>query len=283
MKPVALITGTSTGLGIAVSVALAQKGYEVFATMRNPYKRHALLEAADQAGVRLNVLRLDVQDSQSVTQAVAEVIASHGHIDLLVNNAGAGCVRTTEHASEEEVRWVMDVNFHGVVRCTKAVLPHMRSRGQGKIINIGSVGGLVGQPFSDIYCAAKFAVEGYTESLASYITPSFGIQFCCVEPGGITTEFANNVIAQLQREGQVPEDEYQVVFERFLASGAGEARDDLYQSAEAVSEVIVEVAGRRQMPLRIRTSAWAERFTSLKTQADPDGLAQLAIVQKTFG
>ncbi|GLS83723.1 MULTISPECIES: SDR family oxidoreductase [Gammaproteobacteria] len=283
MKPIALVTGTSTGLGIALSVQLAQQGYEVYATMRNVSKSQALLDAAKDAGVTLNVLALDVQNNETITESVEHIIAKHGHIDLLINNAGAGCVRTTEHATEAEINWVMDVNFHGVVRCTKAVLPHMRRAKQGKIINIGSVGGLVGQPFSDIYCAAKFAVEGYTEALASYITPSFGIQFCCVEPGGIATEFANNVIAQLQSNGEMPSDEYKPVFDAFLASGAGSERGDLYQSPEQVAEVVITTALKEQLPLRIRTSAWGEQFTALKTQADPSGLKQLALVQQTFG
>ncbi len=282
MKSVVLITGTSTGLGIALSIQFAQAGHEVYATMRNTGKKEALLSAARDAGVNLNLLALDVQDKQSVTNCVEQIIQTHGRIDILVNNAGAGCVRTTEHITEEEADWVMDVNFHGVLRCTRAVLPHMRAAGEGRIINIGSVGGLVGQPFSDIYCAAKFAVEGYTESLASYITPNFGIQFCCVEPGGIATEFANNALTQLQSRGAMPEDDYKPVFDRFVASGVGEARGDVYQSAEDVAKVVIEVSRQEHMPLRRRTSPWAEQFTSLKTQADPDGLKLVALVQEAF-
>ncbi|WP_053981883.1 SDR family oxidoreductase [Marinagarivorans algicola] len=283
MKSVALVTGTSTGLGIALSVQLAQQGYEVYATMRNIAKSQALLGAAKKAGVSLNLLELDVQNNETITQSVEHIMAKHGQIDLLINNAGAGCVRTTEHTTEEEVHWVVDVNFHGVVRCTKAVLPYMRRAKQGKIINIGSVGGLVGQPFSDIYCAAKFAVEGYTEALASYITPNFGVQFCCIEPGGIVTEFASNVLTQLQSKGEMPNDEYKPVFDAFLASGAGFERGDLYQTPEQVAQVVVATALKKHLPLRIRTSTWAEQFTTLKTQADIDGLKQLAIVQQTFG
>ncbi|GEA01561.1 short-chain dehydrogenase/reductase [Alteromonas sp. KUL17] len=283
MKRVALITGTSTGLGISLSIKLASMDFVVYATMRDTNKRSELLAAAEKANVSINILPLDVQSNESVNRAVARIIDSHGQIDVLINNAGAGCVRTTEHASEDEVKWVMDVNFHGVVRCTKAVLPHMRSAGQGKVINISSVGGLVGQPFSDIYCAAKFAVEGYTESLASYITPNFGIQFCCIEPGGISTEFANNVVAQLQSNGPLPDDEYKAVFEKFLASGAGSERGNLYQTADEVADVVINVVKEDTMPLRRRTSEWAETFCSLKTQADPDGLKQVALVKRTFG
>jgi NAD(P)-dependent dehydrogenase (short-subunit alcohol dehydrogenase family) len=106
-----------------------------------------------------------------------------GKIDVLINNAGAGFVRTVEQATEEEIRWVTDVNYFGTVRCIKEVIPHMRSARSGHIINISSVGGLVGQPFNELYCASKFAVEGLTEAMATYMEPAFGIKFTVVEPG----------------------------------------------------------------------------------------------------
>jgi len=105
----------------------------------------------------LTVLRLDVQDSASVTAAVAEVMAREGRIDVLINNAGAGYVRSTEQAPEAEIEWVTDVNYMGVVRCTKAVLPHMRKQRSGHIIAVTSVGGLVGQPFNEFYVSGVSA------------------------------------------------------------------------------------------------------------------------------
>ncbi|WP_298856052.1 SDR family oxidoreductase [uncultured Ruegeria sp.] len=203
MPKVILITGTSTGLGVQIAVQAAQAGHTVYATMRNLAKRGILDVAASDAGVNFNVLELDVQDSASVNAAVDQIIANEDRIDTLINNAGAGFVRTTEQASEEDVAWVMDVNFMGVVRCTKAMMPHMRSARSGHVITISSVGGLVGQPFNEIYCAAKFAVEGYTEALASYVTPNFGIHFSTVEPGGIQSEFAANVLKHVEATGGI--------------------------------------------------------------------------------
>lgn len=158
MQKVILVTGTSSGLGIDIAIQLAAQGHKIFATMRNTDKKIALLEAAEKAQVSLPIKQLDVQNTDSVQRCVEQIIEQEGRIDVLINNAGAGFVRTTEQATEEEIEWVMDVNFKGVVRCIKAVLPHMRQARSGHVINISSVGGLIGQPFNEFYCAAKFAV-----------------------------------------------------------------------------------------------------------------------------
>lgn len=282
MSKVILITGTSTGLGKALAVELAAQGNKVYATMRNTDKQDALLAAAKAADTHVNVLQLDVQDNDSVSRCVSHILGAEGNIDVLVNNAGAGMVKPAELAKEEDIQWSMDVNFMGVVRCTQAVLPSMRKARSGHIVNISSVGGLVGQPFSEIYCAAKFAVEGFVESLASYVTPSFGVNFTNVEPGGIVSEFVNNSLEQLTSAGGIGNDEYQAVFEKFLASGAGSSRDDLYQTADAVAKIVADTIASNNPPLRLRTSAWAEEFTSFKTQLDPTGELQTKRVTETF-
>lgn len=272
MPKIILITGTSTGLGISIAVQAAQAGHTVYATMRNMGKRAALDAAAEKAGVALNVLTLDVQDAVSVNAAIQAVIKEQGHIDVLINNAGAGFVRSTEQASEEDIQWVMDVNFMGVMRCTKAVMPHMRKQRSGHVLNISSVGGLIGQPFNEIYCAAKFAVEGYTEALASYITPSFGINFTCVEPGGISTEFAPNVLKHVSQTGGMLEDEYLAILQKYIG-GASTRQEgsDIYQTPDEVSAVVMKCVEADEPPIRVRTSTWSEDFTSLKTGLDPDG------------
>ncbi len=283
MPKVILITGTSTGLGVQIAVQAAHAGHTVYATMRNLAKRGILDAAASDAGVNFNVLELDVQDSASVNAAVDQIIANEGRIDKLINNAGAGFIRTTEQASEEEVAWVMDVNFMGVVRCTKAVMPHMRAARSGHVITISSVGGLVGQPFNEIYCAAKFAVEGYTEALASYVTPNFGIHFSTVEPGGIQSEFATNVLKHVEATGGMLEDEYLPILQKYI--GGAQARmdgSDNYQTSEQVASVVLGVIEASDPPIRVRTSNWGEAFTRLKTEADPDGKKQQAAVIEQF-
>ncbi len=251
--------------------------------MRNLAKRQALDAAAARAEVSLQVLQVDVQDTASIKAAVDTVMESEGRIDTLVNNAGAGFVRTTEQASEEDINWIMDVNFTGVVRCTKAVIPQMRKARSGHIVNISSVGGLVGQPFNEIYCAAKFAVEGYTESLASYVTPSFGINFSSVEPGGIQSEFATNILKHVESTGGMLEDEYLPILQKYIG-GAQDRQDgsDIYQSADEVAAVVLECIEASEPPIRKRTSNWAEKFTRFKTESDPTGAKQQAAVVEQF-
>lgn len=284
-KKVAVVTGTSTGLGLHVAVLLAKQGITTIATMRNLDKQDAVLAEARAQQVTVKVKQLDVQDAQSVERCFAEILKEEGAIDILINNAGAGFVRTTEQASEADMEWVMDVNFKGVVRCTKAVLPHMRERRTGHIINITSVGGLVGQPFNEFYCAAKFAVEGYTESLASYVQPAFNIKFSMIEPGGIATEFVSNVMGKVQSTGGIPDDAYKPVLDIYMGgirarAAMGETR--AYQTPQEVAAVVLDCVNRENPPLRTRTSAWAEKFTEFKTAADPHGSKQQAMVLATF-
>ncbi|WP_298259114.1 SDR family oxidoreductase [uncultured Litoreibacter sp.] len=282
MSKVILITGTSTGLGVSIAVQAAQAGHEVYATMRNLDKRATLDAAADAAGVTLNVLPLDVQDSATINAAVEEVIAKSGRIDVLINNAGAGFVRSTEQATEEDIQWVMDVNYMGVVRCTKAVMPHMRKQRSGHVLTVSSVGGLVGQPFNEIYCGAKFGVEGYMESMASYITPSFGIHFCVVEPGGIQSEFAASVLKQVEQSGGMLDDEYLPILQKYIGGAQSRQNEGIYQTSDEVAAVVMECVNSDTPPIRKRTSDWAEAFCGLKTDLDPDGQKLQAQVVKQF-
>jgi NAD(P)-dependent dehydrogenase (short-subunit alcohol dehydrogenase family) len=279
MKKVMLITGTSTGLGVAVAVAAAQAGFTVHATMRNPAKREQLDKALGNAGVSANVLALDVEVAESVNAAVAEVLKADGRIDALVNNAGVGFARTVEQASEADMQWVLNCNVMGVLRTIKAVLPAMRAQASGRVINISSVGGLVGQPFHEVYCGSKFAVEGITESLATYVTPAFGIHFTTVEPGGIRSEFAAGVMRNIAETGGMIEDEYLPVLQRYIGNAQARMGDgDTYQTAEEVANVVLDVALMDKPPVRVRTSRWSENLTRFKTQGDPDGTAQRDMV-----
>ena len=282
MTKIVLVTGTSTGLGLAIAVQAAQAGHVVYATMRNLDKRGALDAAAEAAGVTLRVLPLDVQDTASVGAAVETVIAEQGRIDVLINNAGMGYARSLEQAEEADIQRILDINYMGVARCTKAVMPHMRKARAGHVINISSVGGLVGQPFNEVYCGAKFAVEGLTESMASYITPAFGIHFTAVEPGGIASEFANTVLEQINQTGGMLEDEYLPILQKYV-SGSRDRRDTgIYQTADEVAAVVMKVMAAEKPPVRTRTSNWSEAFTKLKTELDPDGRKQQALVIEQF-
>lgn len=277
MKRVVLITGTSTGLGLETALLFAEQGFIVYATMRDLSKKEALLGAAEQRNVTLQLVPLDVCDVASIEAAVGEVIKKEGRIDILVNNAGAGFAKSTEQASDREIQWVMETNYLSVVRCTKAVLPHMREQKSGHIINITSVGGLVGQPFNELYCAAKFAVEGYTEAMATYVTEPFGIHFTAVEPGGIATEFIKSATQKSMDAGGFTEDAYLPIMQKYMSgmqkrAASGDTRS--YQQAAEVAQVVLNVVLSENPPLRTRTSEWSEELCAFKTQADPDGTLQ---------
>jgi NAD(P)-dependent dehydrogenase (short-subunit alcohol dehydrogenase family) len=207
---------------------------------------------------------------KSVEAAVAEVMKREGRIDVLVNNAGAGYARPTEQAPWEDIEWVMDVNFMGTVRVARAVIPHMRKVRAGHIVNISSVGGLVGQPFNEIYCAAKFAIEGYTEALASYM-PLLGLKFTAVEPGGISSEFFTSAMKHMMETGGMPQDEdYYPILQKYLAKSR-ERGTTAFQTPDDVAAVVIKCIESRDPPVRIRTSAWSNDLCHLKTASDPDG------------
>merc|ERR1711991_270814 len=269
---VVIVTGASVGLGAAICVAAAQAGMKVYATARKPEATPKLDAALEAGGVSVaGKLALDVTSMESIESAVAAVVEAEGYVSCVVANAGMGFVVPTETATEEEVVRVMDVNFHGVVRCAKAVMPHFRAaERKTRFVAITSVGGLVGQPFNEVYCASKFAVEGWIESMATYVGPEFDIAFTAVEPGGISSEFATRVKADIQNNGSFPPDSpYTPLLGRYLA--AFQARSSTSQTPAEVAAVVLRVLQDDQPPVRIRSSPHAEEFCSLKTAADPTG------------
>ncbi len=284
MSKIILITGTSTGLGLVTAIHLAGKGATVYATMRNLEKKDALEVAAKKSGVEINILQLDVSSGKSIRDCVEKIIGKEGKIDVLINNAGAGFVKASENVSEKELQWVTDVNYFGVVRCTNAVLPYMRKEKNGHVINITSVGALVGQAFNEFYCAAKFAVEGYTEALAAYLTPSFNIRFTLVEPGGMRTNFAENLSKHLGIDSD-KKDPYEKQFNDFLQRRQALLNNEespVFQELDDVASVINNCIESNIPPLRIRTSEFANEFCRLKTDADPDGLLLHNTLAKSF-
>lgn len=182
-----LITGTSTGLGLETAVYLAERGFEVYASMRNLGRRVALDDAAARRNVKLHVLQLEITDKASIDRAVRTVVERSGGIYGLVNNAGIGLRGYFEDLSEEEIHQVFEVNVFGTMAVTRAVLPHMRAARRGRIVIITSVGGRIGSLAVSAYCATKFAQEGFGESLTQEVIP-FGIYVSLVEPAIIKTE-----------------------------------------------------------------------------------------------
>ncbi|MFJ9629699.1 SDR family NAD(P)-dependent oxidoreductase [Streptomyces sp. NPDC101175] len=264
-----LITGTSSGIGLATAIGTAREGWTTIATMRDTGKAEALHKAAVEAGVAdlVQVKRLDVTDPVGVTACLDEVVAEHGRLDALVNNAGAAQIGTVEQSSVDDVRAAMEVNFFGVVTATRAAMPHLRAS-NGRVITVSSVGGAVGQPFNEAYCAAKFAVEGFMQSLAP-VAATLGVDVCVVEPGAVASEFVANLgldlPAMLAAAGP-----YAPALEAYIAR-TQRSFGNAQTPAEAAAPIIEALTVARP-PFRIQTSQWARDFVATSL-ADLDGSA----------
>lgn len=250
---VILVTGASTGIGRSCAERFARDGERVFGTSRAP-ARHAL------DGVEF--VELDVNSSTSVSRAVAWVLAEAGQIDVVVNNAGISLVGAIEDTSVEEAQAVFDTNLFGTLRVCQAVLPHMRARGRGLIINVGSLGGLFGLPYQGLYSASKFAIEGLTESLRHELAP-FGVHATVVEPGDVATSITDNrVTAQAARSG-----DYGPSFEAVVAQVARDERGGV--SAQRVAELVVRVSKLRAPAPRYAVGLVSQRASVLAKRLLP--------------
>ncbi|MFD4583135.1 SDR family NAD(P)-dependent oxidoreductase [Streptomyces sp. NPDC058434] len=267
---VVLITGTSSGIGLAAAVAAAKAGWRTVATLRDPGRADALRKAAAEAGVELDVRQLDVVDEASVAAAVDGVIADHGRLDAVINNAGAGHLGTLENDTVADVRTVMEVNFFGVLNVSKAAFPHLRAAG-GRLITVTSVGGVIGQPFNEAYCAAKFAVEGYMESLAP-VAASVGVSVSVVEPGAVATEFVNNVGLDLEAE-IASAGPYAPALDAYVNRTVAQFLTGAQTQDEAAAAVLEALTADRPA-FRLQTSDWARDFAGMKLN-DLDGSAVL--------
>jgi NAD(P)-dependent dehydrogenase (short-subunit alcohol dehydrogenase family) len=194
MTTISVVTGANSGIGRATAIHLAAQGHTVYGTVRSTTKATKLLAMAETAGVEVNLVELDVADDDSVLNGFAEILAAtDGVVDVLVNNAGVGGNATAEEASPALHLEVMNVNLCGAVRCLQQVLPGMRARGRGAVVNVTSVVGRIGALAQSPYVTSKWAFEGFSEELAQEVAP-FGIRVAIVEPG-ITKSaiFAKNI------------------------------------------------------------------------------------------
>ena len=192
--PTVLITGTSTGFGHLTTELLAARDWRVFATMRDLKRKDSLERALKDAGLseRVTFLRLDVTDPASIEAAVKSVLAETGNtLDAVVHNAGIAVAGVLEDLPDAEIRRVMETNFFGVLALTRALLPAFRAQGHGRIVLVSSQAALAGQPGNSMYCASKWALEGWAESLAYEVDP-FGIDVVVIEPGPYRTEIWNS-------------------------------------------------------------------------------------------
>jgi len=266
--PVWFITGCSTGFGSELARLVLEHGYRAIVTAREPRKIRDL--AAGHDG-RALVLKLDVTDAAQVDDAVKRAEATFGQIDVLVNNAGYGYLAAVEESEEDEARAMFETNFFGLARMIHAVLPGMRRRRRGHIVNISSIGGLVGFPSVGYYNATKFAVEGLSEALAKEVEP-LGIKVLIVEPGPFRTDWAGRSIKQTRQE---IEDyaETAGANRRRIRSYSGKQPGDPRRAAEAIIKVVksptpplrlvlgrvgIEIARAKLDALRRDFDAWEE-------------------------
>jgi len=257
---VALVTGASSGIGEATAQRLAAAGYEVYGTSRR----------GARAGKRsFPLLALDVTNDESVDAVVSELLRLEGRIDLLVNNAGFGVAPAgAEESSLDQARAIFDTNFFGIVRMTRAVVPHMRRQGSGRIINIGSVLGLVPQPYGALYAATKHAVEGYSESLDHELRTR-GIRVSIIEPAYTKTQFDANFL-----EPDAKLDEY-----REIRLALGKTFSKVMATADepsVVADAVLKAASAAHPKLRYTAGAVAARVRFLRRFA-PAGLLDAGI------
>ena len=243
---IAVVTGTSTGIGFTTALHLARNGYRVFAAMRKLDKAKPLLDAASQAGVALDVVELDVTSIASVERAFASV-AAHGPVEVLVNNAGIGGSAPLELVPDDEHHQMFETNYFGAIRCIQAVLPGMRERRRGAIANVTSAVGIVATPNQIPYSASKWALECAGEALAHELR-RFGVRVVNIEPGVIMTSIFENSAASTRYEKTSP---YQPIMRRngkMFAAGFKRAAQP-QQVADVILEAITTPDYRLRWPV----------------------------------
>jgi NAD(P)-dependent dehydrogenase (short-subunit alcohol dehydrogenase family) len=257
---IALVTGASSGIGQATAQLLAKAGYKVYGTSRR---------ASDASARTFEMLSLDVTSDESVDAAVQELMQVEGSIDLLVNNAGFGVAPAgAEESSIEQARSIFDTNFFGIVRMARAVVPHMRRQGGGRIINIGSVLGFLPMPYGALYAATKHAVEGYSESLDHELRTR-GIRVSVIEPAYTKTQFDANFL-----EPDSKLDEY-----REVRAALGKTMREVLARADeprVVADVVLEAANAARPKLRYTAGGLARRLRFLRRFA-PAGMVDAGI------
>ncbi len=272
MPKVVLITGCSSGIGLATAVLLAKNNNKVYATMRDLSKKKNLENEAKKNNVNVNILELDVTKEDTIKNAVNAVIKKEGKIDVLINNAGYGLLGPLETVSMEKAREQFEANFFGLIRVTKEILPYMRKQKSGHIINMSSIAGVRGFVGMDLYCASKFAVEGLSESMAPLLS-TLGIKISIIEPGPVGTEF----LSTLNKDYEIKEDDYKKIMEKMIANRA--ERFKTAQPPEEIAEIINKAITAENPNLRYQTSEWV-RETVKDERNDLTGNTYLENVKK---
>ena len=268
-KRVILLTGASSGLGKSTASYLSKKGYLVFGTSRNAPKPDTLSIPKNPTDPIM--IRMDVTSEQSIAEAISFIQSKVGHIDVLINNAGWGISGPIEETSVDQSKSLFDTNFFGMLSVTKQVLPIMRAQHHGMIINLSSIGGVLGLPFQGLYSASKFAIEGLSEALRMEVQ-GFGIDVVLVEPGDFKTDFTKNrkkIITDSSPYKKVV-DESTSIFEHDEQNGS-----DPVQIAQTIEKIL-----RSNHPkVRYRVGSFSQRFAASLKGVISDRIVQWILMK----
>lgn len=259
MNKTILITGSSTGIGLAAAKKFQQEGWNVIATMRSPEKEEELNTLENTL-----VARLDVQDLASIDATIALGIEKFGKIDVVLNNAGYGLMGTFESATRERVARQFDVNVFGLFDVTRAVLPHFRANKDGMFINISSVGGRITFPLISLYHSTKFAVEGFSESL-QYEMAEIGVKVKLIEPGAIATDFGGRSLDMQHDESLT---EYNELMGNMMKSMETMMDPEAMSTPDLVADVIFGAATDGSDNLRYVAGADAQQLLGARKQME---------------
>jgi NAD(P)-dependent dehydrogenase (short-subunit alcohol dehydrogenase family) len=263
------ITGASSGLGLATAKLFASKDWKVIASMRDPKKEK---ELGNISGVTL--MALDVTDPRAIERVAEQVVASGG-VDVVFNNAGYGLAGALEALTDEQIVRLVNTNMLGAIRTTKAFIPHFREKRAGLFINTTSLGGLVAFPFNSIYHATKWAIEGWSESMAFELN-QFGIGIKTIEPGGVRTDFFSRSLDT----GQHPA--YDALVNKFMGTITDPKQMETYSSPEQIAEVVYEAATDGKDQLRYVAGADAKAMYAMRLQLGEEAFRK-AMAQQFFG
>ena len=235
-KRTVLVTGCSSGIGLATCHVLSRNNFMTYGTVRNLSKAKKIQDLINRENLSLKILRLDVNDNQSIKLAVKKILTDTGRIDVLINNAGYGMFGPIEEITTQEVKKQFETNFFGTIRLIKAIVPIMRKQGNGTIVNISSMVGRFGVPLNSAYVSSKFAVEGLSESI-SFELEEFGIRVIVIEPGVVKSDFFHNV----EVKGMNLESPYHKLMERrvnFLDKAMKNSLTSSYDVADTILEAL---------------------------------------------
>jgi len=268
-EKVILITGASSGIGKISAEYLIAKGNIVYGT-----SRHGPLPSTDHEENSSSLIRMDIRDDGSVQKTIEHIIKKHGRIDVVINNAGYGIAGPAEETSMQQAHEQLETNFFGAVRVCRSVLPHMRKQQNGLIINISSIGGLMGLPYQGFYSASKYALEGFTEALRLEVK-AFGIRVTLLEPGDIRTSFTE----RREKNFNLQDSVYHASFRRVMNIVEVEERSGVQPIMVARRlEKIINSAKPKQ---RYMVGAFSQRFVASMKGTVPDRFIEW-ILQKFY-